>query len=123
MSITINKKSVTAALGATAAAAAVPALLFLGAGTAQAETYVQTRTDALGVTVLIVSEGLAPSSGWCTYTAIPSGPGVPAYGVPFYLQENGIHNLWFPGVQTGTTWAVTVDCPNGTDSPTVNVVY
>lgn len=123
MSTIINRKSVTAALGATVAAAAVPALLVLGAGTAQAGTSAWTTTDALGVTVHISSWGAPASSGWCTYTAIPQGPGVPVYGVPFLLQEGGNHDLWFPGVQTGTTWNVSVHCPNGTDSPTVNVVY
>lgn len=51
MSTIINRKAVTAALGATVAAATVPALLVLGAGTAQAGTSAWTTTDALGVTV------------------------------------------------------------------------
>lgn len=127
MSTTHNpKKSVIAALGAAVAAAAVPAILFAGAGTAQAFTWANTSTDALGVSVHVHSFGGPASSGWCSYTAIPQNPpfGVlPVYGVPFYLQENGTHDLWFPGIQTGTTWDVTVDCANGVDSPTFQLVY
>ena len=117
-----RKKSVIAAVGA-ALAAALPAFLFAGAGTAQADTWVNTSTDALGVTVHVYSFGGPASGGWCSYTAVPNGPGVPVYGVPFYLQENGTHYLWFPGVQTGTTWNVDVSCANGANSPTQQVVY
>lgn len=130
MSTTTNrKKSVIAALGAAVAAVAAPAALFLGAGTAQAETSVVPFTDALGVTVHVVSGGASPSSGLCTYTAtpaiVPNGvlPPLPVHNVPFILQENGIHKLWFPGIQTGTTWDVTVRCPDGVDSPTVQRIY
>jgi hypothetical protein len=119
----LRKKSVTAALGAATAAAAVPAFLIAGSGTAQAFTWVNTTTDALGVTVHVHSFGGPASSGWCTYTAVPNGPGVPVYGVPFYLQENGSHDLWFPGIQTGTTWDVDVACDSGVNSGTQQVVY
>jgi hypothetical protein len=124
-----RKKSVIAALGAAVAAVAAPAALFAGAGTAQAETQVVPFSDALGVSVHVVSVGPTPSSGWCSYTATPAivPPGVwpplPVYDVPFYLQENTIHKLWFPGIQTGTTWDVTVDCPSGMNSPTIPVKY
>lgn len=67
-----RKKSVTAVLGAAIAAAAAPAVLFTGAGTAQAETQVVPFTDALGVSVHVVSVGPLPSSGWCSYTATPA---------------------------------------------------
>ena len=33
------------------------------------------------------------------------------HGVPFYLQPNGIHDLWFPVIQSGTTWNVDIHCP------------
>ncbi len=117
-----RKKSVIAGVAAAVAATAAPAFLFAGAGTAQAGTWVNTNTDALGVTVHVHSFG--GSSGWCTYSASPIGPGIPVYGVPFYLQPNGIHDLWFPGIQSGTTWNVDIHCPAaGTDSPTQHVVY
>ena len=118
------KKSLIGTVGAALATAAVPAFLFTGAGTAQAFTWVTTSTDALGVTVHVQSFGGPGSSGVCSYTAVPTnGPGIPAYGVPFVLQDGGSHDLWFPGVQLGTTWDVTVTCPNGVNSATQQVVY
>ncbi|MGH3677439.1 MAG: hypothetical protein ACRDU5_17215 [Mycobacterium sp.] len=127
---TINrKKSVAAIIGGAIAAAAVPAALLANAGTAQAETQVVPFTDALGVSVHVVSVGPLPSSGWCSYTAkpaiVPPGvlPPLPVYNVPFYLQENAVHKLWFPGIQTGTTWDVDVNCASGGDTPVVQRVY
>jgi hypothetical protein len=121
------KKSLIAAV----ATAAAPALLFAGGGTAQAGTSVSPTSDALGVTVKVTSTGnaLNRSSGLCFYTATPANvpfgvlPPLPVYDVPFVLQENTPYNLWFPGIQTGTTWDVTVKCQNGTDSPTVQKLY
>jgi hypothetical protein len=41
---------------------------------------------------------------------------LPVYKVPFHLQANQKHNLWFPGIQTGTTWKAKVESPvGGTD--------
>jgi hypothetical protein len=112
---TINrKKSVTAALGAAAAALAAPAMLFLGAGTAQSATLVTPESHALGVTVSILSD---TQWGWCSYTAEPMAWGpvkpLPVYGVPFHMEPNVNHQLWFPGIQTGTKWDVTVKCDHG----------
>jgi hypothetical protein len=109
-----HKKSAFAAIGAAIAAAAVPAL-FTGAGTAQAATTLNTASDALGVTVEITSTG---SEGLCFYSAEPwfgwsTVKPLPVYKVPFYLQANQSHNLWFPGIQTGTTWKAKVECPVG----------
>lgn len=124
-----RRKPALTALGVAIAAAAAPVVLFAGAGDAQAFTWVTTNTDAAGVTVHVMSFGGPASSGWCDYTAVPASvpPGVlpplPVYGVPFYLQENGTHDLWFPGLQTGTTWDVTVHCADGVDSGTSQVVY
>ena len=50
-------------------------------------------------------------------------PPLPVYNVPFYLQENAIHKLWFPGIQTGTTWDVDVNCPFGGDTGVIQVKY
>jgi hypothetical protein len=116
-----HKKSVIAAVGAAMAA---PAVLFAGAGTAQADTFVNTTTDALGVTVHVFSYGAPAHGGWCSYTAVPTnGPGIPVYGVPFYMQQNGNHDLWFPGIQTGSTWDVDITCSTGGSSATQQVVY
>lgn len=128
MSVT---KSLKISLTGVSGAAAAAALMLGGAGTAQAETAMWTSTDALGVTVHIHSSGASPSSGWCNYTAVPvagtTPTGVktpwPVYDVPFQLQENGTHDLWLPGIQTGTTWDATVNCPGGANSGTVQLVY
>jgi hypothetical protein len=39
------------------------------------------------------------------------------------MQENGVHDLWFAGIQTGTTWDVDVSCTQGGASSTQHVVY
>jgi hypothetical protein len=110
-----RKKSVIAGLGAAVAAAAAPAMVFLGAGPAHAASTLNTTSDALGVTVEIQSTG---SEGLCFYSAEPwfgwqTVKPLPVYKVPFYLQANETHKLWFPGVQTGTTWKAKVECPVG----------
>jgi hypothetical protein len=110
-----RKKSVIAAVGAAAATVAAPAMLFAGAGTAQAASTLNTASDAMGVTVQIQSTG---SEGLCFYSAEPwfgwqTVKPLPVYKVPFYLQANQSHNLWFPGIQTGTTWKAKVECPVG----------
>src|SRR4051812_40275589 len=101
-----RKKSVITAIGAAAAAMAAPALLFAGAGTAQAASTLDTASDPVGVTVAVHSTG---SEGLCFYSAEPwfgwqTMKPLPVYKVPFYLQANQTHNLWFPGIQTSTTW-------------------
>jgi hypothetical protein len=110
-----RKKSAVAAIGAAIATAAVPAALITGASTAQAATNLDATSDALGVTVQIQSTG---SQGLCFYSAEPwfgwtTVKPLPVYKVPFVLQANETHNLWFPGIQTGTTWKAKVECPVG----------
>ena len=78
----------------------------------------------MGVTVPVYSYGSPASGGWCTYTAVPTnGPGVPVYGVPFHMQPNGNHDLWFPAIQAGSTWDVDINCAQGGVSNTQQVVY
>ena len=84
-------------------------------GNAQAATTLNTASDAVGVTVEIHSTG---SQGLCFYSAEPwfgwaTVKPLPVYKVPFLLQANQSHNLWFPGIQTGTTWKAKVECPVG----------
>jgi hypothetical protein len=110
-----RNKSAFAAIGAAIAAAAVPAVLFTGAGTAQAASTLDTASHALGVTVKVHSTG---SEGLCFYSAEPwfgwaTVKPLPVYKMPFYLQSNQDYNLWFPGIQTGTTWKAKVECPVG----------
>ena len=109
------KGSIIAGAGAAVAAAAVPAMLFAGTPTAMAASTLNTSSDALGVTVQITSTG---SEGLCFYSAEPwfgwqTVKPLPVYKVPFHLQANQTHNLWFPGIQTGTTWKAKVECPIG----------
>jgi hypothetical protein len=111
----MNTKSIAAALGAAVAAVAAPAVMLVGAGTAQAASTLNTNSDALGVTVQIHSTG---SEGLCFYSAEPwfgwqIAKPLPVYKVPFQLQANQTHNLWFPGIQTGTTWKAKVECEVG----------
>lgn len=102
----------------TASAALAMIALGTGTGTAQAASSIDTTSDAAGVTVHINSTG---SEGLCFYSAEPwfgwkSVKPLPVYKVPFQLQANQSHNLWFPGIQTGTTWKAKVECPvGGTD--------
>ena len=102
-----KKKIVAAALGAATA----PAVLFAGAGTAQALTaWAWPHVEPFGVTMHI------QSTGWCEYTAVPIGGGIkplPAYKVPFYLKKDQESTLWFPGVPTSTAWNVTIACEQG----------
>jgi hypothetical protein len=131
VSTTNRKKFVSAALAAAAAVAA-PAALFLSAGTAQAETAMRWGAEPSGFRMIITSYGMPgepPSSGRCTYTAVPVSvpPGVfpplPVHDFRFHLPENESRELFFPGIQTGTTWNVTVHCQYGTDSPAKQVVF
>jgi hypothetical protein len=61
-------KHIRKIIGTTIAAAAVPAVLFAGAGTAQAASTLDTASHAMGVTVEVHSTG---SEGLCFYSAEP----------------------------------------------------
>ncbi|MGV1006620.1 MAG: hypothetical protein ACOYEV_18060 [Candidatus Nanopelagicales bacterium] len=117
--------SILAKLGAMTAAVAAPAMLFLGAGTAQANMNAFANPAPGGVDVWVqtlppVAGGTAPS-GWCTFNSSvvgnPIGKPLPAINVPFYLPESGpgvpsASRLWFPSYPTGSTWNISVECPN-----------
>lgn len=112
MSTTLTK------LGAAAAAVAAPALLFLGAGTAQADVTVNAGSAPGGVDVWVQSGPGANGpgmSGWCTYTSFvqgdPFGKPAPAINVPFFLPQGAPARLWFPSYPTGSTWNISVTCP------------
>ena len=116
-------KSFVTAAGAAIVAAAAPVFLVAGAAPAQAQTNIDTTANPFGVTVFVESVGPNKSSGWCTYSATPNGPGVPVSALPFYLQEGKTSQMWFPGIKTGITWDVVVSCPNGSDGISQKVVY
>lgn len=106
------QRSITAALGIAAAAAAAPAVLFAGAGTAHAGGWVSNHADYLGTTVSVASDGV--TYGNCIYSATPlMGVGIPPAPVNFYLPQGGSAELWFPGAKLNTTWNVNVQCDNG----------
>ena len=99
------------------AAAAAPAILLLGAGTAQADVGARTVPAPGGVDVYVDSWGVPTVSGWCTYTSTvrgnPVGKPLPAINVPFFLPENGPARLWFPSYPTNSTWDISITCPGG----------
>ncbi len=120
--------SILAKLGAIAAAAVAPATLFLGAGTAQAAQgpWVSAFANSApgGVDIHIFSNGNPQPGGLCSYTSIVQGTQwgkpLPAFNVPFHLQEGGEARLWFLSYPTGSTWDIWVNCPNtGTQYTTV----
>jgi hypothetical protein len=88
--------------------------LFAASGTAQAATaWAWPDSDPLGVTMHVQSTG---AWGWCEYTAVPVGGGLkplPAYKVPFHLNNGQESTMWFPGIPTGTTRNVTITCEHG----------
>lgn len=120
--MTIN--SILAKLGAMTAAVTAPAMLFLGAGTAQANMSVLANPAPGGMDVWVstwpANAAESAPSGWCLFNSSvvgnPIGKPLPAINVPFYLPENGpgepAHShLWFPSYPTGSTWNISVECP------------
>ena len=92
-----------------ATAAAVPAFLFVGAGTAQATTEVEARPQPWGVIMHI--QELSGADAWCTYTATPQNSALlPYVSPPFKLLANQSYDLPIPGVPTGTQWFPKVRC-------------
>ena len=119
MSTTLTK------LSAAAAAVAASAASFLGAGTAHAGMNAVPTPAPGGLDVMVITwpenPGMVAPSGWCTCDSSvvgnPIGKPLPAIDVPFYLPENppgaGTQSrLWFPSFPTGSTWNITVSCPN-----------
>lgn len=121
----MNTNPILVKLGAMAASVAAPAMLFLGPGTAQADLGTSANPAPGGVDVWVqtwpaAADQTAPS-GWCLFNSSvvgnPIGKPLPAINVPFYLPENGpgapsASRLWFPSYPTGSTWNISVECPN-----------
>lgn len=117
--------SILAKIGAMTATVAAPAMLFLGAGTAQAGMTAGANPGPGGVDVVVTTFpnaiGDTAPSGWCLFNSSvvgnPIGKPLPAIDVPFYLPENrpggqAQSRLWFPSYPTGSTWNISVSCPN-----------
>jgi hypothetical protein len=114
----LKKKLVTSALGAAAAAVAAPAVLFAGAGIAQAQNPLPPpayTNDLFGPVAWIFDPYNGPGQvEWCTYHSNLSGqPGVLPFDAPVSVDGNTVASqLQIPGIQTGTQWDVTVTCPS-----------
>ncbi|MGI9164230.1 MAG: hypothetical protein ACR2JI_15105 [Mycobacterium sp.] len=117
--------SILAKVAAMTAVVAAPAMLFPGAGTAQASMNAGANPSPGGVDVMVTTwpnaAGESAPSGWCLFNSSvvgnPIGKPLPAINVPFYLPENGPgavsqSRLWFPSFPTHSTWNITVECPN-----------
>jgi len=117
--------SILAKLAAMTATVAAPAMLFLGAGTAHAGMGASANPAPGGVDVWVqtwpANAGETAPSGWCTFNSSvvgnPIGKPLPAVNIPFYLPENrpgapSMSRMWFPSYPTGSTWNVSVECPN-----------
>jgi hypothetical protein len=105
-----------------AAAAAAPAALFLGAGTAQADNLqVSISPTVGGVGIQVRDQGGsgplgvgASSLSGCVYSSTPNTTGIPYFGPPFELNASNPTFSWFaPGLETGTTWKIAVNCAQG----------
>jgi len=117
MNTTHNRKKnlTTAGLGVAAAIVVAPAVLFAGAGTAQAAPLVNYSNDLIG-TVAHVSDPANPPGAieFCNYHSNVAGqPFAFPFDSPVQLDGPTPSDLQIPGIQTGTTWAVTVSCPVG----------
>jgi hypothetical protein len=102
--------------GAAAVAVAVPAALFVGAGTAQAALPAVSYTnDGIG-TVAHVSDPNNPPGAieFCNYSSHVAGnPFLFPFFSPVQLSGKTASDLQILGIQTGTLYDVTVSCPVG----------
>jgi hypothetical protein len=121
MNTNINKKLV-AALG-VAAAAVAPAVLFFGAGSASAlapasngHLFVSYDQGPLGLVANIRDAWNPPGqTETCSYQSVGTGltPPLPFYGATDVTGPLNSGAVIIPGIPTGATWNVTVNCPHG----------
>jgi hypothetical protein len=109
MNTTHNRKKLITSLGA--AGAAIPAVLFLGSGTAAAMPQFSPypRIGLGGITVEVAD--VNGQSEWCTFHARQIG-GLGVYdSLPFFLAQNSRADvvIW-PALPTGYTWDTWVNC-------------
>ena len=106
-----KKKLITSAVGATAVA---PALLFIGAGTAHADSLNLFVQPAQGGAAVAVAD-FYPTQDLtgCVASATPWW-GVPYLSPPFNLNPTANSFQWFvPGWESNTKWTIGVNCLNG----------
>ena len=112
-------RSVRAAISATVTAAALPALLFLGAGTSHSEPadagafkdphalQIAWNPWTGGLTAYI-KNNRSHDAGWCVYTADWY------VSAPFYLAADATYELvMYPSYPENRDWNVNVDCSDG----------
>lgn len=106
-----KKKLITSTVGAAAVA---PALLFIGAGTAHADSLnVYAQPAWGGVTVTVANLYPTQDLTGCVTAATPPW-GVPYLSPPFNLTSTAPSFGWFvPSWQTDTNWTIGVNCLNG----------
>jgi hypothetical protein len=107
-----RKKLVISALGATAAAVAAPAVLFAGAGTAEASPQLDPYSNNGFGTIAHIYDPANQGSETCYYSSFdPNQPAFFPYGpTPVQLDSNSRADLPILGIPTNTNWLVTVDC-------------
>lgn len=108
----MRNKLVVSALGAAAAAAGAPALLFLSGGTAQAAIYHSYDNDLFGPVVTISDTANATGLETCHYHSNLAGsPGEFPFDADVQLDGRTPSQLQILGIQTGANWYVTINCP------------
>ena len=91
-----------------ATAAAVLALLFMGAGTAQAKSAILTFSQGAGELTVHVWSPPGWQSSWCNYNADWY------HSLPFYLESGTTYDLLIaPSVPENRMWSVDLNCDNG----------
>jgi hypothetical protein len=125
-----RKKSIASALGAAAVAAAVPAAVLFGAGTAAAaplNPVVDTGSPLGGVTVQITDNGYSWPPGLqntlCWYSAQEqNGPGAVGPLLFNMVKQQEASVVIWPAFPTNTMWDTTVNCPSTTWGPVLGTV-
>jgi hypothetical protein len=105
-----------ATTGAAAIAVAAPAMLFVGAGTAQAAPpSVTFTTNGLGIVAHVTDPANPPGAvEFCNYSSHVTGnPFLFPFFSPLELSGNTTSDLQILGIQTGTKYDVKVICPVG----------
>jgi hypothetical protein len=97
-----------------ATALIVPAALALAAPAHADGLDVIFQPNIGGMVVNVSATGGYPQAQNCTYTAVSAG-GLgslvpPTVNKPFNLPPNGTANVRLPGIPTGSTWSVQINC-------------
>lgn len=120
----LKKKSIKFALGTTVAAVATPEMLYFSAGSANADPNVGFNDWPVGGLTVSIQDTLGVTAD-CTYYAesasSPVSPPPPPFWKEFRLPAHAIELFAIPGIRTGTTWNVHVQCDDGQDTQTTHI--